>query len=146
MHFQCMQALKGATKIKMHVLLTFCSAHLAQFSPVCSLFSQLLWAFCIPAWTATWESHTNSRGSGPASWGASQCSSVSTTPVLYPFTSARFKCISLGLIFVLKPVSVSSKEERHELCRLLLLVTTGCPASLLTWYGARFLQVRQIFD
>lgn len=53
------------------------------------LVPQLLSACCIPASTVIWGSHTSSRGSGPAWWGASQCSSVSTTPVWYPFNNVH---------------------------------------------------------
>lgn len=59
------------------------------------LLSQPWWAFCTPAWIATWENHTNLRGSGPASWDVSQCLSASTTPVLYPFTIPTLRSVQL---------------------------------------------------
>lgn len=68
--------------------------------PFFCVFLQLLSACCIPVSTATWESRTSSRGSGRASWGVSLCSSVSTTPVLYPFTMSSNALLLLLWLFV----------------------------------------------
>lgn len=58
---------------------------LANFNILGLFAPQLLLVCCTPAWTAIWESHINSRGSGPVWWGASLCSLALTTQVLYPF-------------------------------------------------------------
>lgn len=71
-------------------------AYLVVFVPFFS--PQLLLACCTPVSTAIWESRTSSRGSGPASWGASQCSSASTMPVLYPFTQSSCWRLTFSLM------------------------------------------------
>lgn len=58
---------------------------LANFNNLGLFAPQLLLVCCTPAWTAIWESHINSRGSGPVWWGASLCSLALTTQVSYPF-------------------------------------------------------------
>lgn len=78
--------------------------------PFFVLFLQLLSACCIPVSTATWESRTSSRGSGRASWGVSLCSSVSTTPVLYPFTMS---CTPLKCTFATFVIVCYSTVEKY---------------------------------
>lgn len=106
---------KKITEMKeIHILLKLCF-FFKSFSSSLFRFPQLLLASCTPAWTATLESHTNLRGSGLVSCGVWQCSSASTTPVLYPFYKSNSYICQTSIY-----ATVPLQEEGNALSRLYL--------------------------